>query len=55
MTDRNLRGRDRRERDAEEERNVERERRGAELREAWRRRHPEEEREKSRPKKNRPS
>ena len=55
MTDRNLRDRDRRERDAEEERNAERERRGEELREAWRRHHPEEEGEKSRPKKDRPS
>ncbi len=55
MTDRNLRDRDRQERDAEEERNAERERRGEELREAWRRNHPEEEDEKSRPKKARPS
>ena len=55
MTDRNLRDHDRRERDAEEERNAERERRGEELREAWRRHHPEEEGEKSRPKKDRPS
>jgi hypothetical protein len=55
MTDRDLRDRDRRERDAEEERNAQRERRGEELREAWRRNHPEEEGEKSRPKKNRPS
>jgi hypothetical protein len=55
MTDRNLRDRDRRERDAEEERNAERERRGEELREAWRRHHPAEEGEKSRPKKDRPS
>lgn len=54
MTDRDLRDRDRRERDTEEERNAERERRGEELREAWRRNHPEEG-EKSRPKKNRPS
>jgi hypothetical protein len=55
MTNRNLRDRDRRERDAEEERNAERERRGEELREAWRRHHPEEESEKNRPKKDRPS
>ena len=55
MTDRNLRDRDRQERDAEDERNAERERRGEELREAWRRNHPEEEDEKSRPKKARPS
>ena len=54
MTDRDLRDRDRRERDAEEERNAQRERRGEELREAWRRNHPEEEGEKSRPKKDRP-
>ena len=55
MTDRDLRDRDRRERDAEEERNAQRERRGEELREAWRRNHPEEESEKSRPKKDRSS
>jgi hypothetical protein len=55
MTDRNLRDRDRQERDAEKERNADRERRGEELREAWRRNHPEEEGEKSRPKKDRPS
>jgi hypothetical protein len=54
MTDRDLRDRDRRDRDVEEERNAQRERRGEELREAWRRNHPEEG-EKSRPKKDRPS
>ncbi len=55
LRDRDLRDRDRRERDAEEERNAQRERRGEELREAWRRNHPEEEGEKRRPKKDRPS
>ncbi|MBA4115886.1 MAG: hypothetical protein H0X71_05495 [Rubrobacter sp.] len=47
--DRRDRERDRDARDEENERRVETDRQGEELREAWRRRHPEEDREKGRP------
>ena len=51
MTDRRDRERDRRIREEEEERRATTERRGEELREAWRQHHPQGEREKQRPKK----
>jgi len=51
MRDRRGRERDRAAREEENERRAETDRRGEELREAWRQRHPEEEREKTRPKK----
>jgi hypothetical protein len=51
MRDRRERERDRAARDEENEWRAETERRGEQLREAWRQRHPEEEREKGRPKK----
>ncbi len=41
LRDRDLRDQDRREEDADEERRAETERRGEQLKEAWRQRHPE--------------
>ena len=41
LQDRDLRDQDRREEDADEERRAETERRGEQLKEAWRQRHPE--------------
>jgi hypothetical protein len=57
VTEHRDRERERRTRDEEEEnkRRAETERRGEELRASWRKHHPEKEREKSRPKKGRPS
>ncbi len=51
MRDRKDREKDKVARDEENERRAETDRRGEELREAWRKRHPEADREKSRPKK----
>ena len=55
MRDRRDRERDRVTREEENDRRVETERRGEELREAWRKHHPEQGRESDRPEKDRPS
>ncbi len=53
--DRHMREVDRLVQDEDNKRRVETERRGEELREAWRQRHPQEEREQGRPKKGKSS
>ncbi len=55
MSEREDREQERLQREEEKKRRAETERRGDELREAWRQHHPQEEREKDRPKKGRPS